>query len=294
MEIKRFSTFLVSRLFLGLGLLSICGFAAFFGVQRVSASGPQATTPSFVRIIHASPFVGTADVFVDGSKLLSSFAFGAVTDYATIPPGPHKVQIALVGKGIGASALTEILSVSPGVAYTVAAIGTQPSNLSLQVFVDNNFLSSGTAKVRVYELSPDAGAVTVTAGGQTLINGISYQNASTYLVIPAGSYTFDVSSPTNNATLTTSATLNANIVASLFVVGMFNGSPKSALVTAKTAGLPGVPNTGSDPNAVLQADTADEQPFIAWLWPLGLASLLFIGSGFFLRRVRTKRRVNSR
>jgi Domain of unknown function (DUF4397) len=270
-----------------LGLLAL---VSLFGVQARAAS---AASPSFVRIIHASPFVGTADVFVDGSTLLSSFGFGAVTGYAAIPPGPHKVQIALVGKGIGAAALTETLSVSPGAAYTVAAIGTQASSLSLQVFVDNNFLSSGTAKLRVYELSPDAGAVTVAAAGNTLLSGISYQNASDYLVIPAGGYTFDVSSPANNATLSTSTSLNANMIASLFVVGMFNGSPKSELVTAQTAGLPGVPNTGSDPNAVSQADAAHGQSSIPWLWPLGIASLLLIGSGFFMRRVRTKRSAGS-
>src|SRR5712692_5306819 len=62
---------------------------ALFGTQVPPAA---AGSPSFVRIIHASPFVGTADVFVDGSKLLSSFAFGAVTDYVPVSPGPHKVQ----------------------------------------------------------------------------------------------------------------------------------------------------------------------------------------------------------
>jgi hypothetical protein len=272
-------------------ILCLLALVSLSGMQARSASA--ATSPSFVRIIHASPFVGTADVFVDGSKLLSSFGFGAVTDYATVPPGPHKVQIALVGKGIGASALSETLSVSPGVAYTVAAIGTQASNLSLQVFIDNNFLSSGTAKLRVYELSPDAGAVTVAAGGKTLLSGISYQNASDYLVIPAGGYTFVVSSPPNNAALSTSTALNANMIASLFVVGMFNGTPKSELVSSQTAGLPGVPNTGSDPNAVSQVDAAHGQSSIPWLWPLGIVSLLLIGSGFFIRRVITKRSAGS-
>src|SRR5260370_187326 len=280
MRVRTALTFFLSAV---LGLLAL---VSLFGVQARPAS---ATSPSFVRVIHASPFVGTADVFLDGAKLLSSFGSGAVTDSASVPPGPNKVQIALVGKGIGASALTETLSVSPGVAYTVAAIGTQPSNLSLQVFVDNNFLSSGTAKLRVYELSPDAGAINVAAAGNTLVSGISYQAASNYLVVPAGSYTFDVSSPANNATLSTSTALNSNMVASLFVVGMFNGSPKSELVTSQTAGLPGVPNTGSDPNAVSQGDAAHGQFSLPWLWPLGMASLLLLGSGFFTRRVITNR-----
>src|SRR5207253_11229919 len=130
MTMKRLSTLLLGNLLFGFGLLGICSLIVFSGVQSVSASS-QATSPSFVRIIHASPFVGTADVFVDGSKLLSSFGFGAVTDYATVPAGPHKVQIALVGKGIGGSALTQTLVVSPGVAYTVAAIGATATTLSL-------------------------------------------------------------------------------------------------------------------------------------------------------------------
>ena len=286
MKMKRIFMLSVSYLILGCGLLGICGLGAFSGVQKVSAS-TLAASPSFVRVIHASPFVGTADVFVDGSKLLSSFGFGAVTDYAPVPPGPHKVQIALVGKGVGASALTETLSVSPGVAYTVAAIGTQPNNLSLQVFVDNNVLASGTTKFRVYELSADAGSVTVTAGGNMLVNGISYQNASNYLVVSPGGYTFDVNSPTNNAMLSASDRLSANTVESLFVVGLFNGTPKSSLVTAHTAGLPGVPNTGSDPNAVPQAQTT--QSIAPWSWALGIASLLLVCAGIFLRRATAKR-----
>ncbi len=291
MTMKRLSTLLLGNLLFGFGLLAICSLIAFSGVQSVSASS-QATSPSFVRIIHASPFVGTADVFVDGSKLLSSFGFGAVTDYATVPPGPHKVQIALVGKGIGASALTQTLSVNPGAAYTVAAIGTQANNLSLQVFVDNNVLSAGTTKFRAYQLSPDAGSVTVAAGGNMLVNGISYQNASNYLVVQPGGYTFDVNSPTNNAMLSTSATLTANKVESLFVVGMFNGTPKSQLVTAQTAGLPGVPNTGSDPNAVSSTATAPSP--LPWSWPVGIASLLLIGSGVLMRKVLAKRSARSR
>ena len=287
MELNHSRTLTMRRLSRVFGVLA---FLVLFGMQAQPATA--ATSPSFVRVIHASPFVGTADVFVDGSKLLSSFAFGAVTDYATIPPGPHKVQIALVGKGIGASALTETLTVNPGSAYTVAAIGTQASNLSLQVFVDNNVLATGTTKFRVYELSPDAGSVTVAAGGRMLVSGISYQNASNYLVIPAGAYTFDANSPANNATLSTSATLDANKVASLFVVGMFNGTPKSALVTAQAVGLPGVPNTGSDPNAISPPNS--DQSLTPWSWPLGFATLLLIGSGIFMRKVIVKRRERSR
>src|SRR5712691_5796241 len=182
-KMKRTLAFQASRLFLGLGFMGIIALAVLFGSQRYSAS---AQSPSYVRVVHASPFVGTADVFVDGAKLLSSFAFGTVTGYVAVPAGPHKVQIALVGKGIGAAVISETLAVTPGLAYTVAALGSQPTNLSLKVFIDNNFLSPGSAKLRVYQLSPDAGSVTVAMGTKNLLNSISYQEASDYLVVAAG------------------------------------------------------------------------------------------------------------
>ena len=197
-KMKRTLVFLLSHVFLGLGIIGVVTFTALFSTQSHSAS---AQSPSFVRVIHASPDVGTADVFVDGAKLLSSFQFGAVTGYATVPAGPHKVQIALVGTGINAAVISETLAVSPGLAYTVAAIGTQATGLSLQVFVDSNLLSPGTARLRVYQLSPDGGPVDVSSQGQTLLSGINYQDASNYLTLPVGAYTFNVDSPTNNTTL---------------------------------------------------------------------------------------------
>jgi len=217
---------------------------------------------------------------------LSSFQFGAVTAYVAVPAGPHKVQIALVGKGIGASVISETLAVSPGVAYTVAATGADPSSLSLQVFIDNNLLSPGTAKLRVYQLSPDAGSVSMDTGGNTLLSGIGYQGASNYLAIAAGTYTLGVDSSTNSASLHVSATLKANTVTSVFSVGLVHGSPNIQLVTAQVQGLPGVPNTGSDPHALSQEDNV--QPLAVWTWLVGFMSLVLIGSGIFMRRLLAK------
>ena len=292
MTIKRSSTLLVINLMSGLVLSAICCFAFSLDVPKVSAAVPATASSSFVRVIHASPYVGTADVFVDGAKLLSSFAFGSVTGYVAIPPGPHNVQIALVGKGINASVIKETLSVNPGLAYTVAAIGDKPTNLSLEVFVDNNVLSTGKAKFRAYQLSPDAGSVAISSSGKTLLSGITYQNASNYLEVPAGGYTFDVVSPTNNEKLSTSATLSANMVESLFVVGMFNGTPKSELVTSQAAGLPSLPNTGSDPNAISQVQRA--QSPTPWTWPLMIVSLLFIACGVLSYRIYVKKSEGNR
>src|SRR5579862_3545384 len=145
MKVHRCFALLVSYVFLGFGMLGILTSLAAFTAHSQPA---LAATPAFVRVIHASPAIGSADVFVDGAPLLTSFQFGAVTDYVSVPPGAHTVQIALVGKGIDAAVITQTLEVSPGVAYTVAATGAQANNESLKVFIDNNQLASGASKVR--------------------------------------------------------------------------------------------------------------------------------------------------
>ncbi len=272
MQSRHALTLLLSRLTLTLGVLVPL---AFLGTQALHTS---AATPAFIRVIHASPAVGTADVFVDGTKLLSSFAFGSVTDYVPIPAGPHKVQIALVGKGIGAAAITQTLAVQPGVVYTAAAIGTQATGLSIEVFLDNNFIAAGQAKTRIYNLAPNAGSFSVSAGGRVLINQVSYQQASSYLSLPAGPYTFMVTAPSTNTTLPLAQTLGKNTVMSIFSVGLVNGTPKIELVPAQVSGVPGVPGTGSDPRPL----TDSVQPIASWLLPLLAA--VFLCTGLLLRR----------
>ena len=242
-------------------------------VQAASAKSQDVNT-SYVRVIHASPFVGTADVFVDGTKLLSSFQFASVTDYVPVPQGAHKVQIALLGKGIDAALITQTLQIQAGFSYTVAALGATPKTLSLQVFVDNNQVVPNRAKVRIYHLSPDGGSVNVTLDADTSINNVAYPDASDYVNMDkAGSYTFNLNDPQYNTNLPTTTTLSLNTVTSVFAVGLFSGNPKIQLVTAETAGVPGLPGTGSNP-LFHPIDSVTSQPFLLWLLAAGVCVLL--------------------
>lgn len=279
MKLQRSFTLLISHVFLGLGILGILISGAVFMTRSHHA---LADSPAFVRVIHASPDIGTADVFADGAPLLSSFQFGAVTDYVAVPAGAHTIQIALVGKGINASVLTQTLTVSPGGVYTVAATGTQATDLALEVFVDDNQLAPGSSKVRIYQLSPDAGSVNVATSTQTLVTGLAYQGASDYLTIPSSSYQFDVTNPSSNLNRSIEAALTANMVTSIFAIGLMKGTPPFELVSTQVEGVPGLPNTGSDPNA--PAPTAAGGAFPLWL--IGLlttASFLFLSGWGYLR-----------
>lgn len=264
------------RLLVMVGVLTLLAFA---GAQVLPVSAAGADNMAFVRVVHASPDAGTVDVFVDGAKLLSNFQFATVTNYVSVPAGAHKIQVAPAGKGMSAAVITQTVSVNAGVPYTVAALGTKASGFSLTAFADNNLISGGMAKVRVYHLSPDAGPVNVAVGGNTVISALTYQNASGYLTVPPGSYTFNVTATQVNATVPVAATLSANMITSVFAVGLLNGSPKLQFVAAQVAGVPGMPGTGSDPNPV----TSNTQPLDLLL--IGLLALGLVGTGAATRKV---------
>jgi Domain of unknown function (DUF4397) len=243
----------------------------------------HADSPSYVRVIHASPDVGTADVFVDGSRLLSNFQFGTVTGYASIAPGPHKVQVGLIGKGPNAAMITQTISVEAGSVYTVAALGTEAKGFLLKVFNDDNQVMTGMTKVRIYNLSPDTDLNSVKTNNNTLASGLSYQDASNYLALEAGSYTFTINTAQDNAPIPFSAKLDQNTVTSVFAIGETSGTPKLQFISTKADGVPGMPGTGSDPNA------ADPEAFqIQPVWFLGILIVgvvvaMGIGLGKFAR-----------
>ncbi|MBA2395417.1 MAG: DUF4397 domain-containing protein [Ktedonobacteraceae bacterium] len=255
---------------------------AAFAVQTLPAMAAPAEN-AFVRVVHAAPAAGNVDVFVDGGKLLSNFAFGTVTGYVPVAAGPHRIQVAPAGKGIGGAVIDQTVSVDAGAVYTVAAIGADAKSFGLAAFSDNNLMDPSQAKVRVYHLSPNAGPVDVAAGGNKVITALTYKNASDYLSVAPAAYTFNVTATSANATVPVSATLSAGTVNSVFAVGLFKGSPALKFVLATVNGVPGMPGTGSDPRPVAPVST----PFLPGL--LGITGLLLIGSGFAARRFVGKR-----
>lgn len=245
------------RLVLLSGVLAIC---MFFAMQVFPA---HADTWSFVRVVHASPDAGIVDVFMDGKKILSNFQFGTVTSYVPVTAGTHNIQVAVIGTGVEAAVLTQTISVDANIPYTVAALGTKATGLSLHVFADNNLITSNMAKVRVYHLSPGAGSVEVKNGGNMLVNGLTYAKASNYVSVPAGSYTFNVVIAQQNAILQVPTQLKAWTVTSIFAVGsLSHGNVKFQFVDAQVNGMPGMPGTGSDPHAL----TSTSQSPMPWLF----------------------------
>jgi Domain of unknown function (DUF4397) len=258
------------RVFLGGGILM--SMLMLGGLQALPAS---AAAMAFVRIVHAAPDAGTVDVFMDGREVLSNFQFGTVTGYTPVTAGAHKLQIAVIGKGLDAAVLSQNLTVNAGIPYTVAALGNKATGFSLRVYADDNQVNANGAKLRVYHLSPGTGQVSVAASGTTLINGLAYPRASVYLTEPAGSYTFAVTADPHTGGTAVPAQLKPWTITSIFALNSPAG-PGSGLklVDSQVNGVPGMPGTGSDPHALpapaARASTATPWP---WLWAALVALL---------------------
>jgi sortase (surface protein transpeptidase) len=284
-------------------LVASCALFALLvltGARALPASAATApttpTAPSFIRLIDASPDVGTVDVFVDGAAFLVNAHYASVTGYLQLPSGPHKVELALIGKGTGAPVVAQKLIVQAGVAYTVAAVGSKSSGFALQVFADDNRMVSGMATVRVYDLSPQSGTVSVAIGTGTFIGPLSYRQASNYQKLAAGQYTFTFSSAQPVFTLSDEVTLKTGMVTSLFVVGVPNGAPPLQVIDVQVKALPRqLASTGSDPNvSPVPVNASRPGPSIALplaaLAVIGIAMAWFIGFWPFPRQKGGRRR----
>lgn len=248
--------------------------------RHVSAAGS-----TYWRLVHASPDITTADVYVDGVPLVTNFKYGSVTGYVPTTPGTHKFQVAFVGKGIGAAVITQDITVSPNVPYTVAILGTKSSGYAVKNIVDDNSSVSGMVKVRAYQFASDAGPVNVTTNSGTIASGLTYQQASGYSTVSPGMYTIKATAVQSNTTVSNTAALNAGTLSSVFTIGLLHGNPQLSIVTSQATIIPGMPQTGSDPNAPSPA-----QPAPIWPW-WGMLPVAIMTAGFLLfqrRRVRHK------
>ncbi|GCE19756.1 DUF4397 domain-containing protein [Dictyobacter kobayashii] len=151
------------------------------------------------------------------------------------------------------------------------------------VFADNNVIAGTGAKIRVYHLSPGTGSARVSTQSSTIVNNISYANASPYISLSSGTYAFTLNADAQNAALSSQVTLKPWSVMSIFAVGLVQGNPHWRLVATQQQGIPGMPQTGSDPHAVVESYP------LAWPLYVLVVSLicLVVGCVYVLARIRS-------
>jgi hypothetical protein len=203
--------------------LVLLGLALMTALALAAPAFAQGAGQAQVRVAHLAPDAPNVDVYVNGDPVLTDVAYTTVSGYLSLPAGTRQVTVYATGDTTSPVIDTPV-ELAAGGAYTVAAVGlVADESLTAQVYEDDlRDPASGNAKVRVVHASPDAGPVDVIPrGGQALVEGLTFPEASPYAEVPAGTYTLDVNAAGTNKTALTvpDATLASGGVYSAFAVG---------------------------------------------------------------------------
>ena len=140
-----------------------------------------------VRVVHASPDAPAVDVWVDGTRVFENIAFEDITDFAEVPAGSYNVQVVPAGETMPV-VIEADLPLDAMTDYTVIATDELAYITPIILTADGSTPTSG-AWVRFFHGSPDAPAVDIAvAGGAVLFADVSFQEGTSYLNVPAGSY----------------------------------------------------------------------------------------------------------
>ena len=183
-----------------LSLVFITGYLATF-----------ATTTANVQIIHncAAPAADSVDIYVNGTKLLSNFAFRTATPYTAVPAGVVLTVGVAPKNSMSVADTLKSFSVGPLAAesnYVVIASGvvgtgfaSNPDMLStgftLNYILNSKQTSSaGNVALDIFHGVTDAPGVDVklTGSGVSLVNNLQYGSASGYFTVPANWYPISI------------------------------------------------------------------------------------------------------
>jgi hypothetical protein len=180
--------------------LLLLGLALITALTLVAPAFAQGAGQAQVRVAHLAPDAPNVDVYVNGDPVLTDVPYTTISDYLSLPAGTQQVTVYATGDTTSPVIDTPV-ELAAGGAYTVAAVGlVADDSLTAQVYEDDlRSPASGNAKVRVVHASPDAGPVDVIPrGGQALVAGLAFPDASPYAEVPAGTYTLDVNAAGTN------------------------------------------------------------------------------------------------
>ncbi len=205
------------------------GFGLFAALANGTVVAFPPTNVARLQVIHnaADPAASTVDVYVNGNLLLDNFAFRTATPYVDVPAG------VLLNIGVAPGNSTSVadtlknfeVTLANGGEYIAVANGVlNPAGFSVNpdgtstaftLFLQDQMRESANTGTdidfRVIHGASDAPTVDVLAGASILVDNASYSNITSYLSVPAGDYTLDITPGNDNTTIV--ASFNAPLTA---------------------------------------------------------------------------------
>lgn len=148
---------------------------------------------SYIRVLHASPKSPAVDIYINDKPTITNLSYRHFSEYLPITAGTYNIAVYPTGKK-DTPVLTTSFSIPPNEIFTIAAIGTRPSDLSLLPLSEPQLEEpeTGETYVRFAHLSPNAPAVDIAVpNGKVLFDDVSYKEYTDYIAVPNGTYTLE-------------------------------------------------------------------------------------------------------
>lgn len=209
-------------------------------VAPATGAGPQARvratqTPGTTPRVAMTPMTPTT--VMTPTTAMTPVATGVMTP-TVVPATPQAVT--------GAQGLPVSGEVEAGQAYSLVVVGRVDRAQTLILQDDLSAPAEGQARMRFVHASPDAPAVDVQAGGETLFSDVAFKNATDYMVVDAGTVDLTVQTAGDSETVLTipDVVLNSGTVYTVYAIGLVEGQPElQALVAVESVGGMPVPTT---------------------------------------------------
>ena len=262
----------------------VAAAAVAAGIGLTLAAPSQAAGTSEVSVLHGVPGL-TVDVYANGTKLLSNFKPGTLTDPVALPEGTYDLKVFAAGKGPSGAPAIEAkgVKVPSGADITVVAHLDGGGKPVLTPYVnDTSTLQPGKARITVRH-DAAAPAVDVRAGGTPVFKGLTNPNEAK-ADVAAGTVKADVVLAGTSTVAIGPANLNLKEGTNTIVYAWGSAKDKNLKLAVQTiAGLHGNPGGVPSGTGGLVTDGL----------PLPLAALTMLAAGGALlsgRRVAVARR----
>jgi len=192
------------------------------GIHRAAAQDVAVETRAV--FLHASPGLGEVEISINWETKLEEFGYGDVSDWIDIPPGAVEVTMNAERRGFNYMVYDAVYPAPAGNDYY--AIITE--QLVLAGAFDRSPIVDGGARVQIVQGSVSLPAVNVVATGTDVqfATQLQYPRTSEYVVVPAGTYTLEVTLADSGqvALSAPNITLNGDMVYELVIIGNANDS----------------------------------------------------------------------
>ncbi|KQM66429.1 hypothetical protein ASE74_08485 [Pedobacter sp. Leaf216] len=193
-----------------LTFLFIAALIALTSCKKTETADP---TIAYIRVINTSPSLATYNAYFNGNLVsTAALPFGGSASYTSYAAGAYSLKFTTASSS--ESILTKTLALSAST-YNSSYLINKPGALDVYTIGDDLSLpATDKAYIRFINLSPDAPALDLakTSATTTLITNKAFKNASGFIAVDAGTYTFD-------AKETSTGTVKATSASTTFIAG---------------------------------------------------------------------------